>query len=109
MGTINMIIPTRHHFGYLLDALGLNGEGVEIGVMHGDFSKSILSRWSSGRLHLVDPWDRIEDYDDGINEMNREDDYTRCLDNRPANNPNAPNAVQSSFSIWRKPLGESPT
>jgi len=78
---MNMIIPTRDHFGYLLDALGLNGEGVEIGVQHGVFSKSILSRWSSGRLHLVDPWSVLEDYDDGINTLDRESDYKTCLEN----------------------------
>jgi hypothetical protein len=78
---MNIIIPTREHFGDLLNALGLNGKGVEIGVEHGHFSKSILTRWGAGQLHLVDPWIPLEDYDDGINASDRENDYRRCLEN----------------------------
>jgi len=78
---MNISIPTREHFGDLLNALGLHGDGAEIGVHIGGFSKSILTRWTSGRLHLVDPWMVLEDYDDGINTLDRENDYMICLEN----------------------------
>ena len=37
--------------------------GVEVGVLHGNYSRSLLSRWS-GLLHLIDPWRNYEGYDE---------------------------------------------
>ena len=39
----------------MLDAGGLLGEGVELGVQQGLSPAEILSAWKGARLHLVDP------------------------------------------------------
>lgn len=36
--------------------MGLLGEGAEIGVYEGDFSRCILSKWKGRLLYSVDPW-----------------------------------------------------
>lgn len=46
----------RDELGEMLNARGLVGEGVEVGVWRGDFALSILDRWKGRCLHLVDPW-----------------------------------------------------
>ncbi len=46
----------RGEVGRMLAERGLAGEGVEVGVKAGDFSRLILASWP-GRLHLVDPWE----------------------------------------------------
>lgn len=54
----------------LLQLLPKGGEGVEIGVAEGDFSRSLLDTLKPGKLHLVDPWEHQsrEDYNtDGNN------------------------------------------
>lgn len=45
----------RHNLGAFLNYSGLLGEGCEIGVLHGTFSKMILDSWDGRILHLVDP------------------------------------------------------
>lgn len=52
----------RGELGQLLNRMGLVGEGVEIGVASGEFSKSILDTWEGRRLHLVDAWRDRPDY-----------------------------------------------
>lgn len=48
-------LTTRSEVGDWLNAAGLTGEGIEIGVLRGENAEAILSKWS-GILHLVDPW-----------------------------------------------------
>jgi Methyltransferase domain len=52
--------PRRSELPHLLNARGLLGEGVELGVQQGLFSAEILSSWKGARLHLVDPWRAFE-------------------------------------------------
>jgi hypothetical protein len=40
---------------------GLTGEGVEVGVAGGFFSRHILKHWP-GKLNLVDPWENLSGY-----------------------------------------------
>jgi hypothetical protein len=49
-------LKTRKDLPEYLNTLGLTGEGVEVGVKDGVFSKWILSHWSGKKYHLVDPW-----------------------------------------------------
>jgi hypothetical protein len=51
-------LSTRGELPSYLDALGLTGDGVEIGVRDGEFSEHTLGNWKGhkGKLHLVDPW-----------------------------------------------------
>ena len=51
-------LGTRGELPAYLAALGLHGDGVEIGVREGDFSEHMLSHWTGhdGVYHLVDPW-----------------------------------------------------
>lgn len=50
-------IESRKQLPSLLNALGLFGYGVEIGVFQGLFSKHVLSEWRGRKLFLVDPWE----------------------------------------------------
>lgn len=61
------ILRKRDVFGALLNSMGLNGEGVEVGVFRGENADTILSSWVGGRLFLVDPWinQSKEEYVDG--------------------------------------------
>lgn len=49
-------IRSREEFPHILNALGLLGEGIEIGVQSGYFSEVILKVWRGSCLHSVDPW-----------------------------------------------------
>jgi len=49
-------VPCREHLPEVFAARGLLGQAAEIGVLRGDFSRHILSKWPGARLHLVDPW-----------------------------------------------------
>jgi len=53
----------------------LNGSGVEVGVWRGDFSMEIISRSLLSRLYLVDPWCKLDDYDDVRNRDFDPSDY----------------------------------
>ena len=56
----------RDEFGFLLNDLGLYGEGAEIGVYLGEYSLHLLSTWHGRKLHLIDPWTAQENYVDGL-------------------------------------------
>jgi SAM-dependent methyltransferase len=60
-------LNARAGFGALLNRLRLLGEGVEIGVAAGDYSKTILDVWEGQRLHLVDAWRHLPGYQDVCN------------------------------------------
>ena len=63
-------VPCREHLPEVFAARGLLGQAAEIGVLRGDFSRHILSKWPGARLHLVDPWEaQAEGYVD-INNAN---------------------------------------
>jgi hypothetical protein len=51
----------RDELPYLLNRLGLTGEGVEIGVFKGDYAEEVLNTWKGRRYYLVDPWIPYED------------------------------------------------
>lgn len=81
---INKEIPTNikidHKFdiGSKLSILYKEGIGVEIGVLNGELSKEILSRWN-GTLYMVDSWRHIDGY---IDDNSRDDNYhIDCLKN----------------------------
>lgn len=52
-------IKSRHDISNFLNQNDLIGLGVEIGVLRGDFSKSILSNWKGQKLFLIDAWRHI--------------------------------------------------
>lgn len=65
-------ISRRDQFGALLNARGLLGQAVEVGVHRGEFAEQLLATWSGRRLHCVDPWqDHLPDYDGHVPESNR--------------------------------------
>ncbi|HEX7377224.1 MAG TPA: class I SAM-dependent methyltransferase [Pirellulales bacterium] len=65
---------TRGELGQLLNRMDLLGEGVEIGVASGEFSRSVLDIWEGRRLHLVDAWKHRPDYIDVANVSGEEHD-----------------------------------
>jgi hypothetical protein len=54
----------RDELGDLLNRCDLLGDGVEVGVACGRFSRTILDCWEGRRLHLVDAWRQLRDYRD---------------------------------------------
>jgi len=54
--------------------------GVEVGVLKGEFSKTILSNWG-GKLYLVDVWRSIDDYVDKNNHDESLHIYNECINN----------------------------
>lgn len=62
-------VDSRKQLPVLLNALGLFGYGVEIGVFQGVYSKHVLSQWKGRKLFLVDPWESQDavQYDDVAN------------------------------------------
>ncbi len=63
----------------LLNKLDLVGIGVEVGVWRGDFSIPFKQRWLGQKLYLVDPWMKLDDYDDIRCDMFDEKDYEYVL------------------------------
>ena len=59
-----------------LKSFNLNGNGIEIGVLRGAYSKALLEKWN-GNLFLVDTWRKMEGYVD----LNSKDDeyHIKCL------------------------------
>lgn len=62
-------VDSRKQLPALLNALGLFGYGVEVGVFQGVYSKHVLSEWKGRKLFLVDPWESQDamQYDDVAN------------------------------------------
>ena len=65
----NRPIEQRVHLPLLTKVLHLKGEGVEIGVLEGYFSETILLYSDLSRLHSIDPWREFDTtaYDDCAN------------------------------------------
>ncbi|MBN2711057.1 MAG: class I SAM-dependent methyltransferase [Planctomycetes bacterium] len=53
-------VEYRSELPFILNAHGLVGEGVEIGVNRAVFSETILKFWTGGKLYCVDPWREYE-------------------------------------------------
>jgi hypothetical protein len=53
-------VPARDELPALLNARGLLGQGVEIGVKTGLYSDSLLSNWKGAELISIDPWIEAE-------------------------------------------------
>lgn len=49
-------INSRSDIPSYLNDLGYKGSGVEIGVLRGDFSRTILQKWNGEKLYLIDSW-----------------------------------------------------
>ncbi|NIR56442.1 MAG: hypothetical protein GWM98_20685 [Nitrospinaceae bacterium] len=49
-------IKNRKDLPFLLNILGLKGEGAEIGVSCGAYSKILLDNSRLSKLHMIDPW-----------------------------------------------------
>ncbi|HRH68806.1 MAG TPA: class I SAM-dependent methyltransferase [Flavobacteriales bacterium] len=67
-------MKNRLDFPQHLIERGLTGEGVEVGVLFGEYSEAILASWP-GVLHLVDPWENqpVKVYRDGCNAVDMEE------------------------------------
>lgn len=70
---------SRKDIPKMLQAMGLRGEGAEIGVRDGIYAKTILTGWECSKLHVVDPWCElpIEEYQD--DRAFDPESYERCL------------------------------
>ena len=66
---MNLQIKTRDELPSLLKKLDLDGEGVEIGVHIGVYSKKILASCDLKVLYSIDPWIKLskKEYDDIAN------------------------------------------
>lgn len=60
-------ISNRDFLGSFLNEQGLTGTGVEVGVNKGENAKNILRHWHGSKLYLVDPWRKLDDYNDTVN------------------------------------------
>lgn len=60
------MIRDRVQFPWLLETLGLNGVGVEVGTYIGTYAAELLNGWS-GVLHCVDPWCHQPGWQDLLN------------------------------------------
>lgn len=62
----------RENLGFLLNYHGLTGNGLELGVQKGEFSKRLLSTWTGKKLFLIDCWEKQNNYDDIANVSSQE-------------------------------------
>lgn len=66
----------------LLNELGLNGKGAEIGSFKGQFANTLAKSWN-GKLYMVDVWRplSIDEYDDASNHKDHIDAYAEAMNN----------------------------
>jgi len=62
-------VPARDELPALLNARGLVGKGVEIGVKTGKYSDELLRNWRGKQLISVDPWMSV-DWDEYVDRSN---------------------------------------
>jgi predicted O-methyltransferase YrrM len=55
-------VNTREDLGSYLNQLNLVGEGAEVGVWQGNYSKILLDTWRGQKLYLIDSWKHRPDY-----------------------------------------------
>jgi len=62
-------IPNRNNIGEALKELGLTGNGIEIGVAEGKFSKIIIDNFPLKKIFLLDLWKELPsaEYEDATN------------------------------------------
>ena len=48
---------------WVLKNIASGSVGAEVGVYRGEFAKEIISKCSPYRLHLIDPWEYVKDYE----------------------------------------------
>lgn len=60
-------VENRNQLSLLLNKLGLDGTGVEIGVERGLYSEILLGYSKLKKLYLVDPWKHFDGYNDPCN------------------------------------------
>ena len=65
----------------ILETHGLRGNGVEIGVKRGEFSKHLLQHWNCEKLYLVDPWISQDPSTYDETHHDHDDDFSKCLAN----------------------------
>jgi hypothetical protein len=70
-------VRDRSELPFVLNARGLTGEGVEVGVQLAVFSCLILKSWRGRRLYSVDPWLEYDvgEYVDSSNVSQEVQDY----------------------------------
>jgi hypothetical protein len=75
-------IRNREQLPLLLNSLGLNLRGVELGTFKGEFSKTLLSLWP-GNLFMIDVWRELDssEYDDQSNHLFHQDSYLQAMKN----------------------------
>jgi len=76
-----MTITTREEFGSLLNELGLNGFGVEIGVGSAKYSEVLLSTTKLAKIFFIDPWKEYpkSEYDDVTNSNQKTQDQRYAI------------------------------
>jgi hypothetical protein len=77
-----ILTPYEKHRSILpqiLNKYNLTGEGVEVGVLHGLFSKTILDTWKGRKLHLVDLWAEYDEYDESFHD--HEKNFSIAMEN----------------------------
>lgn len=64
----------RSQLGLVLNAMGLVGTYVEVGVHKGEFAREVLTHWLGKRYIAVDPYEEgfVEDYLDGVNSPDKD-------------------------------------
>lgn len=76
-------MESRDDIGHVLNAMGLTGSGLELGVAFGENAEQILLKSELKVLYLVDPWDYVPDqspvgFGDAIKDWQGCYDY--CID-----------------------------
>lgn len=68
----------RDDLGTMLNHLGLDGIGVEVGVQQGVYTTTLLEKWQKAKLYIqVDLWQHQEHYEDNANFDDVVFDYQR--------------------------------
>lgn len=63
-------LRSRAELPFVINALGLTGEGAELGVQLGAYSAELLEHWRGRRLYSIDPW-RTSDPDVYVDRSNQ--------------------------------------
>lgn len=71
-----MKLKSRNQLGSVLEELGLNGFGIEIGVSEGNFSQILLDNTKLQKIYFLDAWKHfsMEEYTDPTNAPQKQQD-----------------------------------
>lgn len=61
-----------------LNEMGLTGYGAEIGTHKGEFAKYVLSHWRGRHLFCIDPYEKAENYDPSVNNMETDREHHKA-------------------------------